>query len=133
VILEYLKSFLGNDSDCAFRRAAGEALALVSEIEGDQFTNQMVKSLIASVSKSRSASTFAACAFALGSIKRLVSHITDERFPRFQEHGWHEEYNSLATNRERAKFYVDDANVIERLWHCNHASHLDVAFPLPRY
>lgn len=89
LIVDFLKTMM-IDNALEFRRAAGESLGFLCELEGDAFTNEFVKFIITQMKKSRElvtggtsgninasqmqviSSIRTGCAFALGSIKRAV-------------------------------------------------------------
>lgn len=71
-LVNFIRNFL-SDSAVELRRAAGEALGFLARLEGDNFTSELVKSLIELIKKSKDPLTISSCALSLGCIQRLFN------------------------------------------------------------
>eukprot|EP01117_Protostelium_nocturnum_P008240 TRINITY_DN2940_c0_g1_i3.p1 TRINITY_DN2940_c0_g1~~TRINITY_DN2940_c0_g1_i3.p1 ORF type:complete len:1915 (+),score=660.86 TRINITY_DN2940_c0_g1_i3:207-5951(+) len=70
-ILEYLKNFVG-DQSAELRRGAGEAIGMLSRIDGDQITNEIMKWNQATAKKTKEANWLSGCAFVQGCVNKYV-------------------------------------------------------------
>lgn len=68
-LVDFIRTFLG-DANIELRRAAAEALGFLAQLEGDKFTNELVKSIIELIKKSKDPLTLSGCAFGLGCVQR---------------------------------------------------------------